>query len=90
MQFWWVILFIFLCLGLYEQGMQKRDRDYARLKEQWNSLQLDKQIALETQTRLIRRMNSQSDPAWIELVLMQKLGLVPEDQVKVFFSTENP
>lgn len=30
-------------------------------------------------------INSQSDPAWVELMLMKNLGLVPEGQIKVFF-----
>lgn len=34
---------------------------------------------------LTRQINSQSDPAWIEMVMKKELGLVPEGQVKIYF-----
>lgn len=37
------------------------------------------------QEDLLREIASQNDPSWIELVLMDKLGLVPEGQTKVHF-----
>lgn len=38
------------------------------------------------QENLKRQINSQSDPAWVEMVLKKELGLVPEGQIKVYFS----
>lgn len=85
---WWVILFTFLCLVLYEQALQKRNVNYAKLSEQKNTLQAAKEKALEIQEALLLQVNSESDPAWIELTLMQKLGLAPEGQIKVFFTKQ--
>lgn len=85
-RWWWVILFFFLCGILYEQSVKKRDRDFAKLSEQLKQLYTDKDKVMKTQQDLLLRMNSQSDPAWQELVLMQKLGVAPEDQTKVFFT----
>lgn len=85
---WWVILFTFLCFILYEQAEKKRDKDYTKLYEQLMVLQAAKAKALEIQNSLLLQVNSESDPAWIELTLMQRLGLVPEGQIKVFFTKE--
>lgn len=82
---WWVILFTFLCFVVFEQASKKLDRDYLTLSEHLMSLQAAKKEALEIQQALHLQVNSESDPAWIELTLMQRLGLVPEGQTKVFF-----
>ncbi len=34
---------------------------------------------------LLLQINSQRDPAWLEMVLKRNLGVVPEGQVKVYF-----
>lgn len=87
---WWVITFGLVCIMLYEQGLQKRNALYQQLTDQWLNLQKDKQEALEHQQNLQRQINSQSDLAWVELTLMKGLGLVPEDQQKVYFYQDNP
>ncbi|MCE2983850.1 MAG: hypothetical protein LW832_09830 [Parachlamydia sp.] len=48
-------------------------------------LQKEKRTALKRQEDLQLQINSQSDPAWIELTLMKGLGLVPEGEQKVYF-----
>lgn len=84
-RWWWVILFVFLCGILFEQAVKRRNKDYAKLSEHWTKLQVEMSTALQTQQELLKQINSESDPAWVELVLMQKLGVVPEGQTKVFF-----
>jgi hypothetical protein len=42
---------------------------------------------MKIQEKLLLTINSQSDPAWIELVLFRELGLVPEGAAKVWFKT---
>lgn len=86
---WWVIAFLLGCFLIYEQGLQKREHHYQQLKEQLISLQQEKNRALDKQEHLQLRFNSQSDPAWVELILMKELGLTPEDQQKVYFYSEN-
>lgn len=86
---WWVIAFLLGCLLLYEQGLQKREYHYQQLKEQLAYLQQEKNKVLNKQQHLQLRFNSQSDPAWIELILMKELGLTPEGHQKVYFSPES-
>lgn len=88
-QSWWVILFLVLCYMIYEQGMKKRNAEFAKLYEQFKQLQRDKQQSIVTQKELLLKINSESDPAWMELTLMKGLGLVPEGQTKVLFTKES-
>lgn len=83
---WWVLLFMILSFMLYEQAMKKRDKDYNTLTDRLHELQTAKSEALKKQEELQLQINSESDPAWVELVLMRELGLVPEEQTKIFFS----
>lgn len=84
---WWVILFALLCFVLFEQGIKKRDQDFTKLSQHYSELKIAKENALKIQAVLLQHMNSESDPAWIELVLMQELGLTPEEHTKVFFTS---
>lgn len=85
---WWVILFMLLCYGSYEQGLRQRDRDFDKLSKQHRELQDIKKYALDEQEDLRTQLNSQSDPDWIELTLIKGLGLVAEGQIKVLFTQD--
>ncbi len=87
-QSWWVILFILLCYMVYEQGLKKRNAEFSRLHEHYKELLQEKQRSLAMQKELLLKINSESDPAWVELALMKELGLVPEGQTKVLFVKE--
>jgi hypothetical protein len=60
-----------------------------KLRVKLTHLQHEKTEALYVQNELQREIASQDDESWIELVLMQKLGLVPEGQIKVHFVRKN-
>lgn len=85
---WWVILFILGCYLSYEHGLQKKDHDFAKLQAHYAELQKKKKLLLAQQEDLTRQINSQSDPAWVELALMKGLGLAPEGQTKVLFTNQ--
>ena len=85
---WWVILFVLGCYLSYENGLQKKDQDLAKLQFQHTELQKRKKQLLLQQEDLKRQINSQSDPEWVELVLMKGLGLTPEGQTKVLFTNQ--
>lgn len=70
---------------LYEQMVKKRDQDYEKLFQHLVELQTEKIQAIKIQEELNLQMNSESDPAWIELVLIRELGLAPEEYKKIFF-----
>ena len=83
-----VFLVVFLCFGSYAHAAKKKSIVYASLNNRYLSLLEKKQLALEEQEELQKQINSQSDPLWIQLMLMKGLGLVPEGQTKVYFHEE--
>lgn len=86
---WWLILFCLLCGLLYEQGRKKIDLEYKKLYNEYVQLQAIKKNKLEIQEELMLKINSQSDPDFVELLLRKELGVVPEGQTKFFFGIEN-
>jgi hypothetical protein len=85
LQSWWVILFALICYMLFERGLQSQNIEYSRLENLRSELEKQKKSAMALQQRLLLEINSQSDPAWVELVLMKGLGLLKEGQTKVYF-----
>lgn len=82
-----VILFTLICFITFERALQQHYSEMHRLSFQQSELQLEKQAALKLHEALLLQLNSESDPQWLELVLMKKLGLVAEDNRKVFFKS---
>jgi hypothetical protein len=80
------IIFLMICCIAYEQGLRIRDKVFIKLQTQYASLEEEKKRALAIQEDLLLQINSQSDPAWVELTLMKVLGVVPEGYKKVYFS----
>ncbi len=83
-QSWWVFASILLCAILYERGIKEKELIYRQLTHQMVELEKEKREALRQQKNLQLQIDSQSDLAWMELTLMRELGLVPEDQIKVY------
>ncbi|OGN54524.1 MAG: hypothetical protein A2Y28_05545, partial [Chlamydiae bacterium GWC2_50_10] len=81
---WWVFLFVALCYLLYSQGMQKKVFTYRELKFRFDHLSHYRQLALQEREDLFLQVQSQHDPAWIEMALMKSLGLVPEGETKIY------
>lgn len=84
----WVVLFVLGCAVFYERSVVTLDHDYQQLMTQYLLLQEEHDEAMALRSELAAKVNSQSDPAWIELTLMRVLGLAPEGQVKVLFRDE--
>ena len=82
---WWVFLFVALCYLLYSHGMQKKVFTYRELASRFDRLSYQKELVLHERDDLLLQVQSQNDPAWIEMALMKSLGVVPEGQIKVFF-----
>ena len=81
---WWTILFFFLSLFAYEQASARKDMELAKLKRKMQKIELAIKQASIKQEDLQRELASVDDDSSIELVLMQKLGLVPEGQTKIY------
>jgi hypothetical protein len=88
-QSWWVILFIFVCSIVYTHASQKKNELIGSLDEHLAGLKKEKISLLQEKEDLLLQVNSQSDPAWIQLTLMKGLGLVAEGQLKVYFHNED-
>lgn len=82
---WWVVFFILFCCIGYEQGLKKLHVDYRKLNHQYKELTEEYQKVFEQHKYLEAELFSFNDPDWIELVLRKELGLVPENQTKVYF-----
>lgn len=82
---WWVILFLLICLVGYDMGIKKRKMAIFEMKCKYDNLITEKTLAISKREDLNLELSSQSDPAWIEMVLMKQLGVVPENQIKVHF-----
>jgi hypothetical protein len=87
---WWVVLFVLICYAAYERALFYRDIEYNRLHSQLVNMEYETEVASALQKNLKAQINSQSDPVWIELVLIKRLGLVPEGQLKIFFTETSP
>lgn len=81
----WTITWILFCAICLEYALQEREKEYRELQNERISLENQLKDAMSLHTKLLQEMNSQTDPAWIELVLIKKLGLVPEGQKKIVF-----
>jgi hypothetical protein len=82
---WWVIACCLLSYAAYEQSSAQHRRDNTSLTAQLRRLETEKQQLQSHNTLLEQQLQSQNDPAWIELTLMKVLGTVPEGQQKVYF-----
>ena len=82
---WWVIAFIALCGVLYLHGVRQKNIAYQEMTARLQKLETEKALAISEQEELLLQIQSQSDPAWVEMVLKRNLGLVPDGQTKVYF-----
>lgn len=85
---WWAILLILLSYALYLHGMHKKKHMHLTLKTKVEMLENQLCAALEKREELLLQINSQSDPAWTEMLLKKHLGMVPYGQTKVYFEEE--
>ncbi len=77
--------FCSLVLVVYAHAQQNRERMISELEFRVSEMEKQKLAALIQQEDLSLTLASQSDPSWIELVLLRELGVVPEGFLKVYF-----
>lgn len=82
---WWAILFFLFCFFIYDQAIKRLLQEEQKLKHKLTEMIREKQSSLVRQEELQQQIASQNDKAFIELILMRRLGLVPEGQIKVHF-----
>jgi len=84
----WVWGILFMGFLAFHHAGNKKLQEIALLEKKQAQLEQEKQACLEVQEDLRLCIASRSDPAWIELMLMKNLGVVPEGQIKVHFTSE--
>lgn len=68
--------------------LDSKDASIGRLLEQTTRLEEDKLRAMQLQAALEVEIASQKDPIWVEMMLIKKLGVVPEGCIKVKFKKD--
>jgi len=82
---WWTVTFCLLIAGIYGQGMKKQRASLREATLRLSEIEHETLLAMEDKENLSLRLASQSDPAWIELVLLRQMGVVPDGFLKVHF-----
>lgn len=83
---WWVILFFVFSLCVYAQTIKNKNKQIVEHKNKLLSLEKEKQSVIKENEDLKLMVNSLSDPAWIEMILIRDLGMVPEGKIKIHFT----
>ena len=87
---WWLILVIGVLSFVYFQGMHEKSLLLKELQGRLKGLEQEKLLAQQTQEELLMEIRSETDPAWIELRLMEELGMTPQGAVKIYFDNNIP
>ena len=85
---WWMLVFCLGCITIYYSGYQKKSIACLDLRNKIQRLEQERNLAALSREDLQLQLDSQTDPAWIELTLMKQLGVVPEGHKKVCFQNE--
>jgi len=81
----WFICLLGISAILYTAALQHKTAACDELMLTLKTLNTRKENALRSHDDLLLQINSQSDPAWVEMVLKRNLGMVSEGQIKVYF-----
>jgi hypothetical protein len=85
---WWVILFCMAVGLVYLHALKNRNAALKEIGFRLGEMDKEKLRVLQEKEDLQMRISSQNDPAWIEMVLMREIGVVPEGWIKVHFKTK--
>ncbi len=88
LKYWWVIAITLISYMIYFQSIQKKILIHTQLLSTLSNLEQDKLNAFEEREDLLLKLDSFSDIEWIQLTLMQKLGVVPEGKIKIQFQSQ--
>lgn len=83
---WWVGAFCLCSAFLYFQAVKRKKAELAETSLRLQKMEKEQMIAAIEKETLQLQIASQSDPAWIEMILMRDLGVVPEGYLKVHFT----
>lgn len=84
-QSWWVIVFCTATGFAHCHFLKEKKETLQLLGARLQEMEVEKVQALEKRQELELCIASQNDPAWIEMILIRDLGVVPEGFLKVHF-----
>jgi hypothetical protein len=83
---WWAIVFSTLSIAFYFQAAHGRSTIFSDLNVRMQEMEKEKLVVSQEQDDLLLQLQSETDPAWVEMMLMKELGVVPEGWTKVQFT----
>jgi hypothetical protein len=84
-QWWWVVSVALVAGAMCAYATREKRLALKELSFKLQEMEKQRAIAMQENEELHLQIESESDPAWIEMVLMRDLGLVPEGWLKVHF-----
>lgn len=85
-RWYWVLIFCLVTGLFYSQSMRKKKQAFEGYCFRLQEMEKEKCLAVLEKEYLQLKIASQDDPAWIEMILMRDLGVVPEGYLKVHFT----
>jgi len=82
---WWLLVFVVIAFIGFERLSSRKNKEIHEYRSSIFSLHKKKEDLFKKHQDLIFQKKSQREPYWIEMVLMKKLGVVPEGKIKVVF-----
>ncbi len=85
-RWFWVFAFCLCSFFIYSKALKKKRNAYAEYTCLLQEMEKTKNKASVEKEYLELKIASLDDPAWIEMILMRDLGVVPEGYLKVHFT----
>ena len=82
---WWVFLFGLVCYGGYDLATKKQQAEKGRLGREIAQCRVELERVEARCAEMEEELSAYEDPAFREMRLMARLGLVPKGQTKVIF-----
>lgn len=80
------LVFCLCTLWGYHTLRSRQDQQLAKIYSTLTHLENKKAVLQLEEERMREEIASQSDPAWVEMVLIKKLGYAPKGSSKILFS----
>jgi hypothetical protein len=84
-RYWWVLSFCLVAAIGFAHAMKSRHAVLADLKFRLSEMEQEYAGLCQLKEDLSLQIASENDPAWVELVLLRQMGVVPEGFLKVHF-----
>lgn len=84
---WYLVLvFCLVTCFIYNKAVKKKKNAFTEYSFLLQEMEKTRNLAANEKEYLELKIASHDDPAWIEMILMRDLGVVPEGYLKVHFT----